>query len=218
MWVKICGNTRLEDCLLAAELGADAVGFVFAPGKRTVTAAQVAGITMRLPPALEKIGVFTTQDADTIVAAAQEAGLTGVQLHSAPNRALLEQLAESTNFKLIQVLHWRTDVPVDNQREPFAARIEAVNTWQVVQALLVDSQTQTASGGTGTAFEWTSVAPLLRESRLPVIIAGGLRPETVASAIQVLTPWGVDVSSGVEHAPGIKDATAMASFIRESRL
>ena len=89
MWVKICGNTNLEDAALAAELGADAVGFVFAASKRQVTAAQVAAITMHLPEEVERIGVFDSHDAGEIAAVAQEAGLTAVQLHGGLDEKLL---------------------------------------------------------------------------------------------------------------------------------
>ena len=219
MWVKICGNTRLEDCQLAAELGADAVGFIFAPGKRTVTAKQVSAIAEQLPPALEKIGVFATRDASAIAATARQAGLTGIQLHGAPDRDLLAELLQTTHAcKLIQVLHWRTDLPASEQHERFAAQVELSNRWDLAEAVLVDSQTASVSGGTGIAFDWVSVAPLLKHLQPPVIAAGGLKPQTVASAIASLRPWGVDVSSGVEQAPGMKDADKMRAFIAAARL
>ena len=100
MWIKICGNTRLEDCLLAAELGADAVGFVFAEGKRTVTASQVAAITPHLPASLEKIGVFTSRDARRDhVGAGLGAGLTGVQLHGAYDPVLIACLCTGRSYR-----------------------------------------------------------------------------------------------------------------------
>lgn len=217
MWVKICGNTRLEDCLLAAELGADAVGFVFAPGKRTVTAGQVAAITAQLPASVEKVGVFTAGDVGGIAMTAEVAHLTGLQLHGAPDRLLLESLAKATPCKLIQVLHWHVDQPVQQQRDAFAAQVEQLNTWGLVSAVLVDSHTAAASGGTGTAFDWQAVAPLLLRAHSPVIAAGGLKPQTVAKAIAVLKPWGVDVSSGVERAPGVKDPDKMKVFLAAAR-
>jgi phosphoribosylanthranilate isomerase len=125
MWIKICGNTRLEDCLAAAELGADAVGFVFAPGKRTVIASQVAAITPELPPTLEKIGVFTSRDAQQVVETAQQAGLTGVQLHGPVDlplaQAIRSAFAGVTGFRLIQVMHWWTDIAPADQQAAFAA-------------------------------------------------------------------------------------------------
>src|SRR5277367_1331317 len=95
MWVKICANTNLQDALLAAELGADAVGFVFAPSKRQVTAEQVAAITPELPSSVCKVGVFATKDAAEIVAAVERAGLNAVQLHGAPDAELLRELSEA---------------------------------------------------------------------------------------------------------------------------
>jgi phosphoribosylanthranilate isomerase len=218
MWVKICGNTRLEDCLRAHELGADAVGFVFARGKRTVTAAEVAEITKHLPATLEKIGVFTSRDAEEIARTATAAGLTGVQLHGPLDRGLLDALLESSFIgRTIQVLHWRTDLSAEAQGEGFSAQIRSINDWDPVDAVLVDSQTAVAAGGTGIPFDWAAVAPLIRRSRPPVVAAGGLRPENVAEAVQTLRPWGVDVSSGVEEAPGVKSAAKMGDFIRNAQ-
>src|SRR5450631_152443 len=93
MWVKICGNTNLEDAALAAELGADAVGFVFAESKRQVTAAQVAAITPHLPEGVERVGVFYSRDVEEIAATVAEAGLTAVQLHGGLDEGLIDVLA-----------------------------------------------------------------------------------------------------------------------------
>jgi phosphoribosylanthranilate isomerase len=222
MWIKICGNTRLEDCEHAAELGADAVGFVFATGKRTVTAQQVAAIIPHLPAALEKIGVFTSRDAAEIIAAAREAGLTGVQLHGAYDPALAqavrEQLDSAPMFRLIQVLHWHTDRTVTEQMDAFASACRSVEQDGFAHALLIDSGTRQGSGGTGVPFDWQAAQPVLASLRIPVIVAGGLRTENVAEAICTLQPFGVDVSSGVELAPGNKDAEKLADFIRESKV
>jgi phosphoribosylanthranilate isomerase len=218
MWVKICGNTRLDDCRIAADAGADAVGFVFAAGKRTVTAPQVAQIVSKLPPELEKIGVFTSRDPRHIVQTAKEAGLTGVQLHGPLDRVLLEAVVQSGFLgKIIQVLHWRTDLAADAQRDGFASQVSAVNDWKSVAGVLVDSQTVSASGGTGTSFDWKAVAPLVAHSCPPVIVAGGLTPEKVIDAVAAMQPWGVDVSSGVEDAPGVKNPDRIRAFLRDAR-
>lgn len=221
MWIKICGNTRLEDCQRAAELGADAVGFVFAAGKRTVTAAQVAAITAQLPAALEKIGVFTTRDADAVVAAALEAGLTGVQLHGVYDpglaSAVREKLESEPMFRLIQVLHWDADSSAAEQADSFADVCRAVAQDGIAHALLIDSRTQQGSGGTGVPFDWQAAKPTLAGLSIPVIVAGGLRPENVAEAIHTLRPFGVDVASGVEFAPGRKDGEKVSAFIEAAR-
>ena len=133
MWVKICGNTRLKDCQRAADLGADAVGFVFAQGKRTVTAEQVAAITRHMPEPLEKIGVFVSEDSREIIRMAKLAGLTGVQLHSEfdPDLAahVREPMAGEGRFRLIQVVPWWTDVAADDQRSAGGFKVARRNRW-----------------------------------------------------------------------------------------
>ena len=221
MWIKICGNTRLEDCQRAAEFGADAVGFVFAEGKRTVTASQVAAITPHLPPTLEKIGVFTSRDAEEIISAATASGLTGVQLHGAYDpvlaRAVREQLASAPMFRLIQVLHWDTDRTAVDQVHALSATCLVVKQDAIADALLIDSRTQRDSGGTGVTFDWPAAGSALAGLRIPVIAAGGLQPENVGEAIRILRPYGVDVSSGVEHLPGIKDHEWLRLFIENAK-
>ncbi len=219
MWIKICGNTNLQDCQRAAELGADAVGFVFAPGKRTVTAAQVGAITPHLPVALEKIGVFTTGSFAEILETAREAGLTGVQLHGAVAPELLQQLRQALPrpHRMIQVLHWYTDVAAEQQLGSFGRQVEDVERNATADAVLVDSRTRTASGGTGVAFDWRAARPALGRLSLPLIVAGGLHAENVAEAVAALGAWGVDVASGVERSPGLKDQQKVAAFIRNAR-
>jgi phosphoribosylanthranilate isomerase len=224
MWVKICGNTRLEDCQRAAEFGADAVGFVFAQGKRTVTAAQVAAITPHLPASVEKIGVFSTLDYDEIVAAVQQAGLTGVQLHTdAPSLLLIARLRDAfgpsttQQLSIIQVTHRWTDLTEAEQGETFRSTVQSIVSDANLDALLVDSKTRDASGGTGRTFDWTAAKSMLTGLPMRLIVAGGLTPSNVADAVKVLQPWGVDTSSGVEDAPGMKNAKAMQQFIANAR-
>lgn len=222
MWIKICGNTNGDDCLLAAELGADAIGFVFAEGKRTVTAAQVAPITEQLPAFVEKIGVFATRDYHAIVAAVEQAGLSGVQLHSPLDLSLSERLRvyfgnSSEKCSVIQVLPWWTDASAEEQRETFATEAEAVAEDGNADALLIDSRTREASGGTGKTFDWVAAKDALQRVNYRLIVAGGLSPANVAQAIHALQPWGVDVSSGVELSPGHKDPEKLKEFIRQAR-
>ncbi len=115
MWIKICGNTNLEDAALAAELGADAVGFVFAPSKRQVTREQVAAITPHLPPTVERVGVFYSRDPEEIAQTAWHSGLTAIQLHGGLDDNLSERLTErlAGSVRIIQTLHWVVDPPVD---------------------------------------------------------------------------------------------------------
>ena len=222
MWIKICGNTRLEDCQRAAELGADAVGFIFSHGKRLITAEHARSITSQLPASLETIGVFTQTDASTIVATAEAAGISGVQLHSTFDPALA--LATRARFpkaegrtRVVQVVHWFTDIAAAEQIEGFRAQCTAIAASGLADALLVDSRTAHASGGTGIPFDWQAAAPALRGLELPVIVAGGLRPENVGAAIRALHPDGIDVSSGIETSPGVKDYAKMQALITTAR-
>jgi phosphoribosylanthranilate isomerase len=235
MWIKICGNTNLEDAALAAELGADAVGFVFAPSKRQVTREQVAAITPHLPPTVELVGVFDSHDPEEIAQTAWHSGLTAIQLHGGLDDDLSERLAErlAGSVRIIQTLHWTVDPPVDPAIAPSNANghsplsIAAQLEQQIVQVaasgiadrVLIDSKVGAASGGTGVSFDWLAAREAFASvpSGLRLIVAGGLRPDNVARAIAQLQPWGVDVASGVELAPGRKDPARLAAFIANAR-
>ncbi len=220
MWIKICANTNLEDAQLAAEMGADALGFVFAPSKRQVTAAQVADITPHLPRTVELVGVFHTQDANEIAAIAKETGLTAIQLHGGSNPALAEELQRrfEGRISLIQTIHWQVDADGSNAAT-VSHQLAQLNADGVIDRVLIDSKVGQATGGTGVTFNWDEAHSILTESagRLKLIIAGGLRPENVIEAIHRLNPWGVDVASGVEAGPGKKDSEKLAAFIRNAR-
>jgi phosphoribosylanthranilate isomerase len=214
MWIKICANTSLADASLAAELGADALGFVFARSPRRVTSEQVAAITTHLPASVEKIGVFETQDPAEIISTIRTAGLTGAQLHSAPTSGLPATLAaELPGIRIIQTLHWNTADPA-----AFARQLEALRANPHIHAILVDSRTATASGGTGIPFDWNAArASIAVLTPLRLVVAGGLTPANVREAIATLDPWGIDVASGVESTPGRKDPARLAGFLRNAR-
>jgi phosphoribosylanthranilate isomerase len=230
MWIKICANTNLADPQLAADLGADAVGFVFAPSKRQVTVAQVAEITAKLPANVEKVGVFSTTDAEEIWRAAAAAGLTAAQLHGGFDASIVRILAAKSGaeLKLIQTVAYEID-PAD--RGAADRRFEATLTQAFAEpalwAVLIDAARSGTSGGLGVAFDWAHAAAILdraydtlraRGSDRPrVILAGGLRAENVAAAIAALHPWGVDVASGVEAAPGRKDPERLKQFLAAAR-
>jgi phosphoribosylanthranilate isomerase len=212
LWVKICGNTSLADALLAAEAGADAVGFVFASSPRRVTVEQVAQITPGLPKELEKVGVFVDASGEEIADAVRACALTGVQLHSESGADLLARLRAEfgPGLRILRVVHFGPESP--EQAAEFAADPN-------VDAILVDSRTATAVGGTGVAFDWNAAGKTLFQNAKDrkVIAAGGLSPANVAEAIATLRPWGVDVVSGVESAPGRKDPAKVREFVRLAR-
>ncbi|QNI38415.1 phosphoribosylanthranilate isomerase [Edaphobacter sp. 4G125] len=215
MWVKICGNTNLEDAKLAAELGADALGFVFAESKRRVTPEQVKAITSHLPTHIERVGVVYGHDAAQIAEIIGAAGLNGVQLHGDFDPRLVTQVRGllGNEIGIIQTLHWVVGSDSSTQMRAELRQIAATN---MVDRVLIDSRVGSAGGGTGVAFDWKAARAVLDEfaDQLKVIIAGGLRPENVREAIQELHPWGVDVASGVEMSPGRKDPEKLATFLR----
>ena len=190
--VKICGITRLEDALCAEDAGADAIGLNFVPGtKRAISHAQASAISSDLGPLIARVGIFRDAPLVEILAALNAARLTCVQLHG----------SESDEFAASVALH----APVIRAVSHGAA-LPATDT------LLIDN----LEGGTGQTFDWNTLeTSVLRGRRW--LLAGGLTPDNVATAVKQLYPWGVDVSSGVESAPGIKDHAKIIAFISAAR-
>jgi len=197
VFVKICGITNQPDALLAVALGADALGFVFAPSPRQVSPTRVATIVPQLPAGIVTFGVFRDELPERMAAIVADTGLLGVQVHGAMSDDGLRWLSERT---------------------PWVIRAAAAGTpgfdraiEQPAWALLVDG----ASPGSGRVFDWSlvdGISPLRR-----LILAGGLTPTNVAQAIELVRPFGVDVSSGVEERPGRKDPVRMRAFIEAAR-
>lgn len=197
MFIKICGTTNASDALLAASLGADALGFVFAESKRQVNAETVAAIVQQLPAELLTIGVFRNETAQRISEIVQATGLQGVQLHGTEGPEVAGALRSVVSF-VVQV--FTIDDP----------RLERLDDY-AIDAVLLDSPTP----GSGQTFDWSKVTDLQEQRR--VVLAGGLNSANVADAIERVRPWGVDVVSGVEASAGQKDPEALAAFITVAR-
>jgi len=197
MFVKICGITNEDDALLAVALGADAVGFVFAPSVRQIAVQKVYDITRRLPAEILTVGVFRDEHPKRVVEMAQSAGLRAVQLHGHESPDDVAQVSQ----------HFRTVIKAVTAGTVDATRANVFGTSMV----LVDAP----APGSGKMFDW-SLAGELPEG-LNVILAGGLNPENVAAGIHQVRPFGVDVSSGVEASPGRKDPILMKRFIEAAR-
>jgi phosphoribosylanthranilate isomerase len=198
--VKICGITRLEDALAAVAAGADALGFVFYPeSPRAVAIEQAAEIICQLPPFVSSVGLFVNAERAVIEATVADCGLDLIQLHGdeAPAECLFP------GRRVIKALRIRD-----------AASLARAEDYKVC-GLLLDAWSDQVYGGSGETFDWR----LLKDfaARQPVILAGGLTPENVAAAVAAVRPYAVDVSSGVECAPGSKDHVKMAEFIRQVR-
>jgi phosphoribosylanthranilate isomerase len=195
--VKICGITRFEDAQQAVDLGAAALGFNFyPPSPRYIKPEAARAIVRRLPPFVASVGVFANEtDAGRVISIAREAGATTVQLHG-PGFPDLQELLSA--FTLVLA------VPV---REGFEA--EALGKFRP-NAYLLDAFDAGLLGGTGKTFDWNAAREAKRYG--PIILAGGLTPENVGQAVRVARPFAVDVASGVESAPGIKDPAKLRAF------
>ena len=196
MRVKVCGITRREDAVLAVNLGATALGFVFWPrSPRAVSPEYVREITDGLPPFVSRVGVFVNESPVRIATLAAEAGLTGVQLHGD------EDASEYVDLRLPLI----KALPVGD-----GFNLSAVEDLPARVTPLLDAHDPARRGGTGRVIEWTVAAAAARVR--PLILSGGLSPENVKSAVATVNPYAVDVSSGVESAPGIKDENKLRAF------
>ena len=197
MFVKICGITRLQDALCAVEHGADAIGFIFAESKRKVSISIVSEIVEQLPKNFLTIGVFRDQNPQQIIETIHEAGLVGAQLHGQESVQEVAEVASAINFVVKSVV---------------AGSVDARNADQfATEMIMVDS----ANPGSGTNYDLTLLRELPPNVRL--ILSGGLTVSNVAPSIKTASPWGVDVSSGVESTPGIKDYSKIRDFIANAR-
>jgi phosphoribosylanthranilate isomerase len=198
--VKICGITRHEDAELAASLGAWAIGFNLWPGsKRACDPGVAAGIARALRRKVEPIGVFVNATLDEVEHAVEGIGLTHVQLHGDEGPAFCTAVAQRTGARVIKAVRVASGADI-RDAERFHTDFH-----------LLDAAVGRARGGTGRTWDWQLAAQ--RHSKVPVILSGGLTPENVADGIAVVRPWGVDVASGVEREPGIKDPEKVEAFI-----
>lgn len=216
IWIKICGTTSLEDARSAADAGADALGFIFAPSPRRISPRDAARITSELPAAMEKIGVFVNQSRELIVDTLERAGLTGVQLHGDEDVRFARELKNGARHgKQLRVI--KTISLSDGSLDKSIAFEDGAE--EVFDSLLLDSGNSEKRGGTGKHFDWPSAAPMVRlvARKFKIVVAGGLSAGSVTEAVKLLDPWGVDVVSGVEKEPGRKDPGKIREFIAAVR-
>jgi phosphoribosylanthranilate isomerase len=201
VWIKICGITNEEDGLAAARLGADALGFVFAPSPRRISPEKARQIIKALPPLVQTVGVFVDEDLDEVSSVAEMCGLDILQFHGSESA----DYCDSFNQRVIKAIRLRN-------RQDLKSLAEYDG---VVKALLLDTYLPDKLGGTGMTFNWEWALEAGKYGR--IILAGGLNPENVAAAISIVKPYGVDASSGLEQSPGVKDHEKVTQFIAEVR-
>lgn len=200
--VKICGITNVGDALAAVDAGADALGFMFYEASpRNITAEAAAKIIRQLPPFIAKVGVFVNAPAEVIHRTAEACGLDTLQLHGDETPEFCRQF---TKLKVMKAFRIKD-----------ATSLQSLPPYET-DAWLLDSFVPGKQGGTGEKFNW-ELAAEAKEAGRPVILAGGLTPENIAEAVHEVWPFGVDVSSGVEAAPGRKDHGLVRDFIAAVR-
>jgi len=200
---KICGITRLEDAELAAELGAWAIGFILWPGsRRACDPAMAAGIARRVRRRTQLVGVFVNPTLDEVAHAADNIGLTHLQLHGDEGPSFCVEAARRTGCRVIKAVRVRG-----------GADLHDLDRYRLVDLHLLDSYSADARGGTGRTWDWSLLAR--RRQTVPAILSGGLTPENVAAAIAAVGPWAVDVASGVEASPGVKDPVRVEAVLTE---
>jgi len=198
--VKICGITRFDDAEAAVELGAWAIGLIFAPSPRQVDPAEAERIGRQMARRTEVVGVFVNAPMEEVVALADIAHFTAVQLHGDEGPAYAREIARRTGAKVIKA------IPA---KDPAAVRrLSAFRT----DFHMLDAYVPGQRGGTGKTFQWDYVRHHTRH--VPLILSGGLTPDNVAEGIAATEPFGVDTASGTEAAPGVKDHAKLTAFFR----
>jgi phosphoribosylanthranilate isomerase len=197
--IKFCGMTRLEDVEQAVELGVDALGFVFVPGTpRAVDARRAARLVAAVPPFIATVGLFLDAEPAAIDAVLAEVPLDLIQFHGSE----LPEACARHGRPWIKALAMGGPVDLDFQISRYAAS----------RGLLLDAHRAGERGGRGEVFDWSLIP---RGIAHRIVLAGGLGPHNVADAVRAVRPWAVDVSSGIESVPGIKDPARMEAFVRE---
>lgn len=202
--VKICGITNMDDAAEAVRLGAWAIGLIhYDKSPRACEPGEAAAIAAAFRRKCEVVGVFVNPELDEVAKAVEAANLTMVQLNGAEGPQLCAEVARRTGVKVIKAVHVAS-----------AAEVHGAEAYRT-DFHLFDKRGKGLWGGTGESFDWI----LLREHRseVPAIVAGGLRPDNVAEAIEVTRPYAVDVASGVEAEPGRKDHATMAAFFEAAK-
>lgn len=196
--VKICGITNLADASLAVNLGAKALGFIFAPSPRQMTPQKVRKIVGTIPPFVKTVGVFVNETSNTIRDVMQYCGLDLVQLHGDEPPAFCNKLMPYT----IKSVRIKDDSCLQTSRA-YQGK---------VRALLLDTYSKEKVGGTGKTFDW-NLAIKIKEIGIPIILAGGLEPSNISLAVETVNPYAVDINSGIEAYPGKKDPVLMKAVM-----
>ena len=203
MFIKICGITRVEDAMVAAELGVDAIGLNFFPkSKRFIDDKTAVEICEAIPEKVLKIGVFVNSSAAEINQKLEKIPIDLLQFHGNETPEFCSQW----NDKVIRAISPKEEKD-----------LEIIKSYKFAKMIVVDASVAGQYGGTGEKADWELAKKAVEKFDLPILLAGGLTPKNVAEAIQKVNPFGVDVAGGVESLPGLKDFEKMQKFVLESQ-
>jgi len=204
IWIKICGITREQDAHAVAKLGVDAIGLVFYPASpRAVTVSQATAVLRNIPHDLQVFALFVNPGVREVEAALSVPGISHLQFHGDEPAAF----CESFGVPYMKAFRVRSA----------QATLAEIESYQTAQYILLDSYEKNVPGGTGKTFDWSYASAIVSGCNAKIILAGGLSPDNVGTAVEAVHPFGVDVSSGVESAPGIKAIAKIESFVKGVR-
>jgi len=203
-WIKVCGITRAEDAIAASDLGADAIGLVFyPPSPRSIVMADVPEIVDGVSANVSVVALFVDPTADEVNEVLDSGHIDLLQFHGSES----EEFCCSFDIPYMKAFRVGLDADLD----------KAIEAYPSAELILLDSYVKAAPGGTGHSFDWKKTSEISDSSLSKLVLAGGLSPDNIAKAIAAVQPFGVDVSSGVESSPGIKDRALINKFIEGVR-
>lgn len=208
--LKVCGITNIKDALACADCGADGLGFIFCKSKRQITPHHAGSIIRQIHSNIFKVGVFQNQTVSQVAETARISGINFIQLHGNEDIDYIKNLKILTkdSCRIIKV------IPIDDSFS--ISKDNDLKMWDrwPVSFFLLDTKLKEQCGGVGRTFPWEFAAQFSESVKTPYFLAGGLGPDNIKDALSILSPWGVDVNSGVEKAPGIKDIKKVEQAVR----
>lgn len=207
MWIKVCGIVDAANAAAVAASGVSAIGLNFYPKSKRFISNHAAAVRSAIDNRCQAIGLFVDANRDEILRAAEAYSLDAIQLHGDEPPALIDQLAPLPVYRAIRVVNGSIGQTIDDQ-------LAEIRSFANLAGILIDAASVNALGGTGQTIDWAELAASKESGWPPLVLAGGLTPENVAAAVQTVLPWGVDVASGVEASPGIKDVHKVERFVQ----
>ncbi len=208
--IKVCGITNIKDALSCAKCGVDGLGFIFCKSKRHITPDHAGLIIRQIDNNIFKVGVFQNQTVSQVAKTAEISGINFIQLHGNEDIEYIKNLKILTKdlYQIIKV------IPIDDSSSILKDNdLKIWDRWPV-SFFLLDTKVKDQCGGLGRTFPWKFAAQFSESVKTPYFLAGGIGPDNIKEALNILSPWAVDVNSGVEKAPGIKDIKKVEQAVR----